>query len=167
MINGCPLPPGYAVVCLDALAKDRFSTLYLEIIMDEDRSMLGSNIGSMVPWWKRNIDLIATMADCSSGENVERTTNPKPSPALPPISEVGHQPHKIWKISASNKESATDRNGKNLHCPSEQTGTKQKLQWQFELGKPLAHPNVTLSPKMAALNDWYLSQKAVQFGAIY
>ena len=96
-----------------------------------------------------------------------KLTNPMPTPALPPISETQERPHKIWKISASDKESATDRNGKNLHCPSEQTGTKQKLQWQFELGKPLAHPNVTLSPKMAALNDWYLSQKAVQFGAIY
>jgi hypothetical protein len=115
------------------------------------------------------------MSDCSSDEDVE-ITNPRPTPALPPISENGERAHKIWKISASNKETATDSNQKNLHCPSkktteteqtgtkqnqskkatetEQTGTKQNLQWQFKLGQSLVHPKQVhkLPTKMQALN---------------
>jgi len=51
-----------------------------------------------------------------------------PTPALPPISETRERPH---KISASDKETATDSNQKNLLRPSmkttemEQAGTKQ------------------------------------------
>ena len=66
----------------------------------------------------------------NSDKDVE-LTNPMPTPALPPISKTQEQPHKIWKISASDKETATDSNQKNLLCPSkktiemEQVGTKQ------------------------------------------
>ena len=91
----------------------------------------------------------------SSDEDV-KLTNPMPTPTLPPISKTQEGPHKIWKISASDKETATDSNQKNLLCPSkktsemeqagtkhnqskkkietEQTGTKQNQQWQFKLG---------------------------------
>jgi hypothetical protein len=90
------------------------------MIMDNDRSTLAANMGSLVPWRKRNIVLIATMLDCNSNEDVE-LTNPRPTPTLPSISETGERPHKIQKISASDKETATDRNQKNLHCPSKKT----------------------------------------------
>ena len=130
MINGRPLPPGYAVVILDTLAKENYDTVELEMTMDNDRSTLAANMGSLVAWQKRNIVLIATMSDCSSDEDVE-LTNPRPTLSLPPISETGERPHKIQKISASDKETVTYSNQKNLHCPSkkttetEQTGTKQ------------------------------------------
>ena len=127
-----------------------YGTIELEMTMDDDRSTLAANMESLVPWWKRNIVLIATMSDCSSDEDVE-LTNPRPTPALPPISETGERPHKIRKISALDKETAIDSDQKNLHCPSkktieteetgtkqnqskkttetEQTGTKQNQQW--------------------------------------
>ena len=60
----------------------------LEMTMDDDRSMLAANIGSLVPWQKRNIVLIATMSDCNSDEDVE-LTNLRPTPTLPPISKTG------------------------------------------------------------------------------
>ena len=106
------------------------------------------------------------MLDGSSDKDVN-LTNPMPTPALPPIFETGERPHKIQKISASDKETATDSNQKNLHCPSkkttetEQTSTKQNQQRQFKLGQPLVHPNRVhkLPTKMKALNEWYLNQK--------
>ena len=75
--------------------------------MDNDRSALAANMGSLVLWWKRNIVLIATMSDYSFDKDVE-LTNPRPTPALPPISKTGERPHKIQKISASDKETAID-----------------------------------------------------------
>ena len=130
MVNGHPLPPGYAAVTLDTLAKENYDTVELEMTMDDDRSTLVANMGALVAWQKRNIVLIATMSDCSSNEDVE-LTNPMPTPALPPIPKARERPHKIWKISASDKETATYSNQKNLLCPSkkttktEQAGTKQ------------------------------------------
>jgi hypothetical protein len=130
VINGCSLPPGYAAVILDTLAKEKYGTVELEMTMDNDRSTLAANIGSLVPWRKRNIVFIATMSYCSSDEDVE-LTNPMPTPALPPIFETEERPHKSRKISASDKEITTNSNQKNLHCPPkkttemEQTGTKQ------------------------------------------
>jgi hypothetical protein len=70
------------------------------------------------------------MSDGSSDEDVD-LTNAMPTPALPPISKTRERPHKIRKISASDKETTIDSNQKNLLCPSkktletEQTGTKQ------------------------------------------
>ena len=40
MINGRPLPLGYAVVILDTLAKEKYGTVELEMTMDDDRSTL-------------------------------------------------------------------------------------------------------------------------------
>jgi hypothetical protein len=131
MINGRPLPVGYAAVSLDTLAKDKYAIVQLEMPMDDDRSMLAANMGSVVPWRKRNIVIIATMVNSSSDEDVEPPSNPKPTLALQPISEIGDRPHKIRKIiSASDKETAIDTNHNNWHCRSnkkterEQTGTK-------------------------------------------
>ena len=167
---------------LDTLSKEKYGIVELEMSMDDDRSTLAANMGSFVPWQNCNIVLIATMSDCSSNEDVE-LTNPMPTPALPPISKTRERPHKIRKISASDKETATDSNQKNFLCPSkktteteqagtkqnqskktietEQTCTKQNQQWQFKLGKPLVHPNRVhkLLTKMKALNEWYLNQK--------
>jgi hypothetical protein len=120
MINGHPLPPGYAIVILDTLAKEKYDTIELKMTMDDDRSTLAANMGSWVPWRKRNIVLTTTMSDCSSNKDV-KLTNPRPTPALPPISKNEERPHKIRKISASNKETATNSNQKNLHCPSKKT----------------------------------------------
>ena len=114
---------------LDTLAKEKYGTVELEMSMDDDRSTLAANMGSFVPWQNCNIVLIATMSDCSSNEDVE-LTNPMPTPALPPIPKARERPHKIWKISASEKETTIDSNQKNLH-PSkktiemEQTSTKE------------------------------------------
>jgi len=80
--------------------------------MDDDRSTLAANLGSLVPWWKHNIVLVATMSDGSFDEDVE-LTNPMPTPALPPISETRERPHKIRKISVSDKETTTYSNQKN------------------------------------------------------
>ena len=129
MINGRPLPLGYVAIILDTLAKEKYGTVELEMTIDNDRLILAANMGSLVPWRKCNIVLIATMLDCSSNEDVKHT-NPTPTPALPPISKTRERPHKIWKISASDKETTIDNNQKNLHCPSkkttetEQTSTK-------------------------------------------
>jgi hypothetical protein len=121
MMNGRPLPPGYAAVTLDTLAKEKYSIVELEMTMDDDRSTLAANMGSLVAWQKHNIALVATMSDCSSDEDVE-LTNPMPTPTLPPISKnrEGHS-KKIRKISASDKETATDSNQNNLLCPSKET----------------------------------------------
>ena len=90
--------------------------------MDDDRLMLVAILGSMVPWQKHNIVLVATMSDGGSDEAVDLTNPmPTPTPALPPISETQEGPHKIWKISASDKETAIDSNQKNLLCPSKKT----------------------------------------------
>ena len=73
------------------------------------------------------------MLDGSSDKDVN-LTNPMPTPALPPISKTRERPHKIQKISASDKEAATDSNQMNLNCRSkkttetEQIGTKQNQQ---------------------------------------
>jgi hypothetical protein len=40
MINGRPLPPGYAAVILEILAKEKYGTVELEMTMDDDMSML-------------------------------------------------------------------------------------------------------------------------------
>ena len=40
IINGHLLPPGYAAVTLDTLAKDMYDTVEMEMTMDHDRSML-------------------------------------------------------------------------------------------------------------------------------
>ena len=129
MVNGRLLPPGYATVTLDTLAKEMYDTVEMEMTMDDDRSMLAANLGSLVPWRKRNIVLVATMLDGRSDEDVD-LTNPMPTPALPPIPKARERLHKIWKISASEKETAIDSNQKNLHPSNktketEQTGTKQ------------------------------------------
>ena len=77
------------------------------------------------------------MSDCSFDKDVE-LTNPRPTPALPPISETGERPHKIRKISASDKETATDSNQKNLHCPSKKTTeTKQAVTKQNQSKKTI------------------------------
>ena len=57
MVNGCPLPPGYAAVTLDTLAKEMYGTVEMEMTMDDDRSTLAANLGSLVPWQKCNIVL--------------------------------------------------------------------------------------------------------------
>ena len=115
------MPLGYAPVILDTLAKEKYDTVELEMTMDDDRSTLAANMGSLV--WKRNKVLIATMSNYSSDEDVE-LTNLRPTPALPLISETRERPHKIRKISASNKETAIDSNQMNLHCPSKTTETE-------------------------------------------
>ena len=124
MVNGRPLPPGYATVTLDTLAKEMYDTVEMEMTMDDDRSMLAANLGSLVPWRKRNIVLVSTMSDGSSDKDVN-LTNPMPTPTLPPSFETQERPHKIWKISSSDKETAIDSDQKNLHCPSKKT-TKTK-----------------------------------------
>ena len=101
MVNGRLLPPGYAAVTLDTLAKEMYGTVEMEMTIDDDRSELVANLGSLVPWRKRNIVLVATMLDGSFDEDVD-LTNPMPTPALPPISDTQERPHKIRKISASN-----------------------------------------------------------------
>ena len=190
MTNGRSLPPGYAIITLDTLAKEMYGTIEMEMTMDDDRSTLAASLGSLVPWRKHNIVLVATVSDGSFDEDVD-LTNPMPTPTLPPISETQERPHKIQKISASDKKTATDSNQKNLLCPSkkiieteqagtkqnqskkttktEQTGTKQNQQWQFKLGQPLVHLNRVhkLPTKMQALNEWYLNQKGFQIGARY
>jgi len=120
MVNGRPLPLGYAAVTLDTLAKEMYGTIEMEMTIDDDRSKLVANLGSLVPWRKHNIVLVATMLDGSFNEDVD-LTNPMPTPALPPISKTRERPHKIQKISASNKETTTDSNQKNLLCPSKKT----------------------------------------------
>jgi len=112
MVNGHSLPPGYAAVTLDTLAKEMYGTVEMEITMDDDRSMLAANLGSLVPWPKHNIVLVAIMSYGSSDEDV-KLTNPMPTPTLPPISKTQERPHKIRKISVSNKETATYSNQKN------------------------------------------------------
>ena len=87
MVNGRPLPPGYAAVTLDTLAKEMYGTVEIQITMDDDRLMLAANLGSLVPWQKRNIVLVATMSDGSFDKDVD-LTKPMPTPALPPISET-------------------------------------------------------------------------------
>ena len=178
MVNGRPLPPGYATVTLDTLAKEMYGMVEMEMTMDDDRPTLVS----LVPWRKRNIVLVPTMLDGSSDEDVD-PTNPMPTPALPPISDTQERPHKIQKISALDKETAIDSDQKSLLYPSkkttkteqagtkqnqskkttktEQTGAKQNQLWQFKLGQPLVHPNRIhkLLKKMKALNEWYLNQK--------
>ena len=49
MVNGCPLPPGYAAVTLDTLAKEMYGTVELDMTMDDDRSTLAVNLRSLVP----------------------------------------------------------------------------------------------------------------------
>ena len=49
MTNGRSLPPGYATVILDTLAKEKYGTVELEMTMDNDRSALAANMGSLVP----------------------------------------------------------------------------------------------------------------------
>ena len=106
-----------------------YGTVEIQITMDDDRLMLAANLGSLVPWQKRNIVLVATMLDGSFNEDVD-LTNPMPTPTLPPNSKTQEWPHKIRKTSALDKETATDSNQKNLLCPSkktsemEQAGTK-------------------------------------------
>ena len=122
MVNGHSLPPGYAAVTLDTLAKEMYDTAEMEMAMDDDRSTLAANLESLVPWQKHNIVLVATMSDGGSDEAVDLTNpmpTPTPTPALPPISKTREGPHKIWKISASDKETTIDSNQKNLLCPSE------------------------------------------------
>jgi len=114
------MPLSYAAVILDTLAKEKYDTVELEMTMDNDRSMLVANMGSLVSWWKHNVVLIAIMSDCSFDEDV-KLTNPRPTPALPPISKTRERPHKIRKISALDKETATDSNQKNFLCPSKKT----------------------------------------------
>ena len=87
MVNGCPLPPGYAAVTLDTLAKEMYGTVEMEMTMDNDRSTLAANLGSLVPWRKCNIVLVATMSNGSFDEDV-KLTNPMPTLALPPIFET-------------------------------------------------------------------------------
>ena len=129
MVNEHLLPPGYATVTLDTLAKEMYGTVEMEMTMDDDRLTLVS----LVPWRKCNIVLVPIMLDGSSDEDVD-LTNPMPTPTLPPISKTGEQHHKIQKISASDKEAATDSNQMNLNCRSkkttetEQIGTKQNQQ---------------------------------------
>jgi hypothetical protein len=64
-----------------------YDTFEMEMTMDDDRSTLAANLGSLVPWQKHNIVLVATMSDGSSNEDVN-LTNPMPTPALPPIFET-------------------------------------------------------------------------------
>jgi len=45
IVNGHPLPPGYAVVTLDTLAKEMYGTVEMEMTMDDDRSTLAANLG--------------------------------------------------------------------------------------------------------------------------
>ena len=45
MVNGCPLPLGYAAVTLDTLAKEMYGTVEMEMTMDDDRSTLAANLG--------------------------------------------------------------------------------------------------------------------------
>jgi len=119
-VNGRLLPPGYATVTLDTLAKEMYGTIEMEMTIDDDRSKLVANLGSLVPWRKHNIVLVATMLDGSSDEDVD-LTNPMPTPALPPISKTRERPHKIWKTSALDKETTTDSNQKNLIFSSKKT----------------------------------------------
>ena len=57
MVNGRSLPPGYAIITLDTLAKEMYGTIEMEMTMDDDRSTLAANLGSLVPWQKCNIVL--------------------------------------------------------------------------------------------------------------
>lgn len=94
MMNGCPLPPGYAVVTLDTLAKDETTQLSWKrpwTMIDQCYKLTWG------PWWhgrSLHIVLVATMSECISEKDVE-LTNPMPTPALPPISENGEPPHKV------------------------------------------------------------------------
>ena len=87
MVNGRSLPPGYAAVTLDTLAKEMYSIVEMKMTMDDDRSTLAAILGSLVPWRKRNIVLVATMSDGSSDKDVD-LTDPMPTPVLPPIYET-------------------------------------------------------------------------------
>ena len=49
MVNGRSLPPGYAAVTLDTLAKEMYSIVEMKMTMDDDRSMLAANLGPLVP----------------------------------------------------------------------------------------------------------------------
>jgi len=49
MVNGHPLPLGYATVTLDTLAKEMYDTVEMEMTMDDDRSTLAAILGSLVP----------------------------------------------------------------------------------------------------------------------
>jgi len=130
MVNGRLLPLGYVAVTLDTMAKEMYGIVEMEMTIDDDRSTLAANLGSLVPWRKHNIVLVATVSDGSFDEDVD-LTNPMPTPTLPPISKTQEGPHKIWKISALDKKTTTYSNQKNLLCPSkktietEQAGAKQ------------------------------------------
>ena len=120
MVNGCSLPLGYAIITLDTLAKEMYGTVELEMTMYDDISMLVANLGYLVPWRKHNIVLVAIMSHGNFDDDV-KLTNPMPTPALPLISKTRERPHKIWKTSALDKETATDSNQKNLICSSKKT----------------------------------------------
>ena len=109
MVNGRLLPLGYVAVTLDTMAKEMYGIVEMEMTIDDDRSTLAANLGSLVPWRKHNIVLVATVSDGSFDEDVD-LTNPMPTPALPPIFETRERSHKIRKISASDKETVTGSN---------------------------------------------------------
>jgi len=49
MVNGRPLPLGYATVTLDTLTKEMYGIVEMEMTMDDDRSTLAAILGSLVP----------------------------------------------------------------------------------------------------------------------
>ena len=56
-INGRPIPQGYARITIDRILDQKYNKIHIEYPTAEDRSKLGHNKGSQVPWRKRFIKL--------------------------------------------------------------------------------------------------------------
>ena len=55
MLHNHPLPIGYSKVAIDAVAKGKYISVEFDHLDDEDRKILGQNLGCQVFWRKRYI----------------------------------------------------------------------------------------------------------------
>jgi hypothetical protein len=80
------LPIGYSMVTIDVVAKSRYHAVELDHPEDEDRKILGENLGCQVFWRKRYISfgLDSESNDDEDGEGLEDShKNREPSISSP------------------------------------------------------------------------------------